>query len=287
MNASSKRHRGILLGGVMSLAAATVLLMAPSAFAQRGESYSDNNAPTTGPSTGVPGFFDTYMAEKGRFVLELPPVVGFYPMPTSTLDYGLTDDLTVGTNTVVTTLPYLASGYGGAIKLRSLIHGSPGAQSTLTYYGAYMQAEQGGKLNSASYNVLTSNTTLMLGERNLLTGSLIYLSMAVRVESTSNPALYESISGWLGMIGVSYERVLTSKISIAANTTLPVLNGLSQDSTAGSATLSVNPDSMTTLMLARAYADFRVNERWTLSIGLLAAPAAGTVLPWLSAVRRY
>lgn len=71
------------------IALALQIIFSMTALAQRGEKTLTTQILPNKPSTGVPGFFDTNLAQKGALSFEFP---------TFALDYGITDRLTIGTN---------------------------------------------------------------------------------------------------------------------------------------------------------------------------------------------
>src|SRR5690242_3849108 len=66
-----------------------LLISAEQAHAYRGVEYASEEREFESPASLFPGYFNTFTAPRGKFIFEVP---------TSTLDYGLTKDLTVGIN---------------------------------------------------------------------------------------------------------------------------------------------------------------------------------------------
>lgn len=100
------------------------------AYAQRGKSVNEEVSNNRTPLHGLPGFFDTELAQRNNFTFEIP---------TFALDYGATEKLTVGLNAItpLTTALYLSSRESSGspvilLKTRYRIFATHGWKSTLT-----------------------------------------------------------------------------------------------------------------------------------------------------------
>ncbi|NBO38847.1 hypothetical protein EBU99_09715 [bacterium] len=135
----------------------------PAAFAQRGSDYVSHRPISETPSSGIPGFFDTETASAGSLVFDVPSL---------SIDYGISEHLTLGTNAVavLSTSLWLANGGKSAtpivmLKARYRIFSQEGWTSSVTGYGGGARL-QAGQINSLeSRNILV---TYALGTINFV-----------------------------------------------------------------------------------------------------------------------
>ncbi|APJ03977.1 hypothetical protein [Silvanigrella aquatica] len=105
-----------------------IYLFSSQAFAQRGGSSVEQSTPPSTPLSFFAGYFDTGMLPENRITLDIP-LLG--------LDYGVTDNFTIGTNaassllTSVTFQPYLF------LKARYRFFSNKKISSVITGYGGY------------------------------------------------------------------------------------------------------------------------------------------------------
>jgi hypothetical protein len=281
-------RRTYSLALVLSL---SVLLLSAPAPAQRGFS-SEEPVPLKNESAGFPGFHDTYLVNKGEYVSDLGSLIYFVvPIPSVTLDYGLTDTTTIGTNIPLSIFPWSVGGYGGSFKTRTLFYGTPRWQSTLTWYGAYFGASTDAQQILFYYNMLTSNTAYVLDERNILTAQLGYFGLAGSQTPTNNAELASTAEVSTSFLGANLEHVYSPTTSFHTSLVLPLYLDMNVDTPGSSTTLGmVSGTVATSFLYGKFAADFRINPDWVITTGLamFSVPAQTLeTVPWLGAQVRW
>lgn len=148
--------------------------LVPSAFAHRGEGHFRQDPPPRTFLSEFPGYFDTHLASPGKTVLEVP---------TGSLDYGLNENLTIGTSVLpVAVMAFSRDAYLFLFKARYRFYSSERLSSVLTGYLLPFYVASGvlGSTTYGSLAIVTSNTSLYLGSSSSLTFHLT----AMRYSST-------------------------------------------------------------------------------------------------------
>ena len=255
-----------------------------SSLAQRGELSDAKPTALANPTAGFPGFFDTNLADKNSLVVEWPPLIlPLIPMPSIAVDYGVTDTLTVGTNALVSTLPWLLGARGISLKLRTLIFGDAAMQSAATFYGAYIGSSQ---LN-ASWQIVTSNNAWKLGTRHIISAQAMLMNFGLAAGSESDID-YTNLRLTSVGLGGGYQFIVSDTAAISAHVLVPAYTNLESDSVA--ANLNVNLDARSGELLwgfGRASLDIKRDD-WVYSVGGLYMYGLTTgVKPWFSAATRW
>jgi hypothetical protein len=267
-----------------------VLLNAEFALAQRGETLEAKPALLTSPTQGYPGFFDTNMAEPGALIVEWPPIIlPIIPVPSIAVDYGVNERLTVGTNALLSFLPWIAGVKSATVKARTLLYGTESMQSTATAYLGYF----GGSMNMY-WQLLTSNNAWKLSPDNIVSANAAFINFGLESGDLKGTD-YTSIQLTTGAIGGGHQYLWDETISISTYVMLPIWTSVNMDTSA--AAFDLNGDaSRGNLMwgLARMSVDYR-SEPWVYSLGAMyntgsaneLLPNSTGILPWFSATRRY
>jgi hypothetical protein len=254
------------------------------ARAQRGEINPAKPSALASPSQGFPGFFDTNVAAKGSLVVEWPPVIlPLIPMPSIAVDYGVSETLTVGTNALVSTLPWLFGARGISLKVRTLIAGDESMQSAATFYGAYI----GSKALNVSWQMVTSNNSWKLAPRHIVSGQAMLLNFGIATGSESDLD-YTNIRLTNVGLGAGYQFIFSDTVAISAHTLAPVYTNLEADSVAANLNMNLDARSGQILWaLGRASLDIRRDD-WIYSMGgLYMHGLQPGVKPWFSAATRW
>jgi hypothetical protein len=274
-----------LLNQSLKLAALLVLVItATGASAQRGELTTGTPRQFTNPNQGYPGFFDTNFADKGSLVVEWPPILlPIFPVPSIEVDYGVTDTLTVGTNAIVSTLPWLLGAKGISLKARTLIYGNETVQNVATIYGGSIA----GKSLAASWQVFSSNNSWKLAPRHIITGQAVILHMALEAGSKES-IHYTNLQVSTLTLGGGYQFLVTENGSISTYLMVPAITAFEADTVA--ANISANLDARNGEIMwgmARSSLDFR-NDDWLYSLGgLYVYGLTKSISPWVSATTRW
>lgn len=255
------------------------------AFAQRGSMNPGNPDTFVNPTKGFPGFFDTNLATHGSLVVEWPPLIlPFIPMPSIAVDYGVTDTLTVGTNALVSTVPWLAGGKGLSLKARTLVYGTETSQSAATVYGGYIA---GGSFSS-SWQMLTSNNAWKIGLKHIVSAQAIFLNFGFENGSESSID-YTNLRFSTAGIGGGYQYIVTNDVALSAHALASAATSIESDTVASNLSADLNATSgKISWGLARASIDLRSDDDWAYSVGGLYFFGISTrVSPWFSATKRW
>lgn len=254
------------------------------ASAQRGASYEGNSHAWNAPSRGFPGYFDTNVADKGSMVLELPPLIyGLIPMPSTAFDYGVTESLTVGTNALLTTLPWLFGAQGAAIKARSLLIGTAEHQSAATVYAGFLSA-QGTTPVNAVYENATWNHSWRPASAHTITGHLNYLRLDGNI-GKKNDLKYMSLSVTTFLVGVGYGYEISpimgvrGMVTSTAYSSIDIMTTVADLSQTSSPAITKNPNR-----LAQVQFEYHTSGDWLVGVGAIHGyfSGAGATAPWLT-----
>ncbi|MFH0901103.1 MAG: hypothetical protein V2A73_10775 [Pseudomonadota bacterium] len=263
----------------LAIAAALCLsstLLPAVAFAQRGASFVQQEAPVEVPSGGFPGVFDTHLTPAGGFVLELP---------TGTLDYGVTPNLTVGANLGVMLLGS-ANMPAGVLKARYRVYSSRRVSAVGTVYVGRL-ALPGALGMAVDMAAAVGSVTLHYSSRRALTFTSLGFFLRISDSRDYDEIELRSTSSiWLAGGGLTYEHFFLRWFGVkVTGVLLPVAIG-TVDTDQLSGRNSLNP------------LDFGVFERtyvhgwlvfmpgkWELSAGVMGV--VKSVEPMLTAARRW
>lgn len=254
------------------------------ALAQRGTKSPGNPANFTNPTQGFPGFFDTNFAEQGSLVVEWPPLIlPIIPMPSIAVDYGVTDTLTVGTNALVSTIPWLVGAKGISVKARTLVYGSETFQSAATVYGGYIGASE---INS-QWQIFTSNNAWKLAPKHIVSAQAMFLNFGLELGKETSID-YTNIRFSSLAFGGGYQYLFNETLSVNGNLLGAVMNSMEQDTVAANLSYDVNASSgQATWGIARGSLDIRSDD-WVYSLGgIYVHGLFPRVLPWFSATTRW
>lgn len=265
------------IAGLCALATLTALR---SAEAQRGAAFIEQAAAPTSPQSGFPGLFDTEMAARGSVVAEVPWL---------SLSYGVTDNLTVGTN-LWAALPSAWGAPSALFMARYRHFAGPRVSSVLTGYAGYADVDalaEDGKEARAFILFGTSNTTVRLGRRHALTFTGLAGRFGLRIEDADVAGLYEGGSATAIGAALSHQLEATGWLGIQTTlVALPVLIG-QMDSTSASSSVDFGAAGAADLVLARLLFQMRAGRSWLFTAGAAAQFTQPVVLPWLGAARRW
>jgi hypothetical protein len=269
---------------LLTLSVLYMALHEKECHAQRGLSFAGSPADFVTPTQGYPGFFDTNMAAPGSLVVEWPPVIlPLIPMPSLAVDYGVSERLTVGTNALVSTIPWLVRGRGISLKIRSLVYGTETMQSTVTVYAGYI----GTGSVSASWQALTSNSAWKIGSAHLVSGQLLLMNAGF--ENGKETSLdYTNIKFSTAAIGGGYQFFFKENMAIGGNLLGAIVNSVEADTVAANLRADLDATSGQLLWgVARVSADLKSDD-WVYSIGGIYFHGSGArPMPWFSATTRW
>jgi hypothetical protein len=250
-------------------------------FAQRGEPYQGGATPWESPTQGFPGYFDTNMVAEGGFVTEFPPVIIILPTPFLAFDYGVTDTLTVGTNAIFSTLPWILGGVGASVKVRSLMYGTESNQSAATYYGGYLASYKGSPIK-AYYQLMTWNHAYRPISRHTIYGHAHYTRINVEIGQESSLDRMSASQTSL-MIGGGYSFDINSAWTIRGNALIPTIQSLDLDTSSMTATQS-QLIGQSGSVLGVVQTEFKSSEQALWGIGLtnVTLNDSRATIPWIT-----
>jgi hypothetical protein len=263
----STRRKPLLIGASLVLAAS---LAGSTAHAQRGEDYvlDAELAVAPGPDDGFPGLFDTQLARRGSFVMNLPA---------TSIYYGVTPELSLGT-ILWSYIPWLSGLPGGSIHARYRLGSTSWFRTTADalLVGARLPRDddaqdEGAPLGLALFG---SNTELALHPNHRLTVSAWF----GRASSETDDGESAGVAALL--VGGTYSLVLARWCAVHL-TALYLFSGNAELDTTGAA---IDADwaggvSASDRVLGRVMVSLRAG-RWLFNIG--AAKVGSTALPWLN-----
>lgn len=268
---------------------ASLFIISSTAAAQRGGSYGENAKPWESTSQGFPGYFDTNVARKGSLVVEFPPMIfGILPTPFVAVDYGVTDTLTIGTNGVVSALPWLLNGEGASIKIRSLLLGDETEQSAVTYYGGIIRIHGKTQINSY-YHVMTWNHAWRIGSRHTIGARANYIRLNVELGEETD--LNHADLGFSSfMTGAGYGFEINPRWALRADAIASLYQSIEADTVA----ISFNQSSSlrkpkSTTLIGVGQVEYHPFEDWLFGLGVTGfnVGGAGAAAPWFTWATRW
>jgi hypothetical protein len=265
--------RILLMGG---------LIFPALAFGQRG-TISTAQAPET-PLSGFPGVFDTFTAPKGAIVGQATTLLlPVFPLIGIPVDYGVTENFTLGTNALFPVLWSTGSKAFGA-KARYRIVPHERFSLAITGYGYWFGGGSGTesskvKESAGSGNLFatfaTLNASFFLSERTWFNAHLSRLSMT-SLKGEPKDSTYQKSDSALVLLGLGAEHFFSSWFGLRALAVAPLYlaseadSGLANENpAAGTTTIGIS--DATKVGTLNLTADFRFGARWMLSIGTVAS----------------
>jgi hypothetical protein len=273
--------------GIQELARAALRFMVcaltfgqSAAWAQRGADYDVYTAPPSGPSSGFLGFFDSDQLAKGAFTGELPSF---------SVDYGVTDRWSIGTNAL--SVLGLSLGVPNLLlKSRYIFYSDGKVVSSLTgYFGTVWGDISKGQ--GVILGLLTSNTSVWIDRRQALGVSLLTGVLEGQL-GEQGKVNYTRISANGLVLASSYRYVFSESGQIEALVGVPALANVFLDSTSGSVSLESGLGFVRSGgLFGRLSMDFLITRNILLSpqayFGVsLSDPNTIGALPFISAIFR-
>ncbi len=267
-------------------------LLSNQTLAQRGESVDSSPAVFTSPTQGYPGFFDTNMAEPQTMVIEWPPIIlPFIPVPSIAMDYGVNERLTLGTNALMTTIPWLLGVKSAAVKARTLLIGNESMQSTATGYLGYFG---GGAGLTMYWQLFTSNNAWKVAPSHIVSANAAFINFGLEA-GESKKTDYTSIQLSTVALSAGHQYLVGENSSISTYVMLPAWSSVNIDTVSAAFDINSNASRGDTMWaMARMSFDLH-SEPWVYSIGGMynygsvkdLLPRTAGLLPWFSATRKY
>lgn len=238
-------------------------------FAQRGQDYIQQSNSIQTQLDGYPGFFDTEMAPRQTAVIEIP---------TSSMDFGINENLTVGTNALsaLTALQGLKKTliFG---KVRYRIFSDKYLRSTITLNSIFSVPFLY-KENSTKVFSLTNNYSFITNEN-------LWYDFSINFAMLSNESLnkeihqryYEKIDAKLVTLTAGFHFFPYTSFGFQSHMTLPIYLNAMIDSPGLSLNFqSNNLDPINQFLGLRILADYKINDWSLFSFGALGAFRLGS-----------
>lgn len=232
-------------------------------YAYRGQEFSSQVEPPSIPSEGLPGYFDSFVASRGKLVFELP---------TFSADYGVTNDFTVGANVLPYSYLLLQKKPAFSIKGRYRFFSNGDFVSSITGYVGYIGGMQGVQFGgiatdstSFSYGSLTTNTSYFFSRFTMVNLHLGILKLGF--SSTAGQRYEESLTGLGFMAGLGAQHFLNETFGLEIQLMVPAGVRLAQDSSL----MSLDMANNLKVVGQRYLLHLKTGERAMLSGGIGAA----------------
>jgi hypothetical protein len=245
-----------------------------SAFAQRGENSSQQNPPPITPLSSFAGYFDTGMLPTNRFSFDLP-FTGF--------DYGVTENFTIGTNSVSSIIASLTLQPLLYLKTRYRFFSNKKLSSVLTGYGGYFYfpSQNNYPQNISWFLNFTNNTSYFINKNNILNFHLTALKFSAQT-GDPNDKKYLKISLDTIALGVGYQTFFTNDFGIEGQLLYSPYFNLSFDNPSQQSSLNLNTTNNAIPFFIRILANYKTGEESNLTFGYwnLNNLVAGPWLGW-------
>ncbi len=220
-------------------------------LAYRGESI-EQLPPLESPAGRLPGYMDAYVAPRGELIFELP---------TFSLDYGVTDRLTVGANLMATAM-ILSEAPAFALKTRYLFFSNEKVASSLTLYGGALWMKQA-NLNNSYFLAATQNTSYYFSSHSILTFHLSLIRMGF--SQGSNPMNEANGTLFSVLPGLGYQYYFDDTFGFEAQVLVPVALSLIGETTGSNMNLDIQRSAG---YLHRVLLNIRTGRDAVLSLGV-------------------
>ena len=188
-------------------------------YAQRGSGYTGKDTVLrTNTLSGFPGMFDINLPDEGSLVISSPTIMsgssdvassgGALILPYLNVDYGVNESFSIGTN-VISLVPFLAGGAGGAFKARSKIYESTVFSDAVTSYaGAGFFCDEENLDYSFNYFILANGAKFNLNSRSSITiltqfWSVYFAAVQEEIEQNYNDTQF-TIDLLTSFVGANY-----------------------------------------------------------------------------------
>ena len=185
--------------------------LAYPSMAYRGQNVVQLDRPVGGPSSGMPGYLDAQVVRKGQWVAELP---------TMSLHYGVTPQLTLGTNLIPLGVVAFTGHPSFALKARYQYFSNSKFASAVSVYGGGFWGDS----LTGGYLLGTHNTTYFFSPYSQLTfhlgGAHASINQSYGGSDLSPPVssrLGSSKSGIVTVSGISYQHYFTDFFGLQAD----------------------------------------------------------------------
>ena len=258
-------------------AAIALLALSSDARAQRGADFIAQEEVDQGPRQNFPGIFDTTTLAEGQSLFSLPALG---------VDYGITDNLSVGSSGLVL-LSNLGLQPTFFLRSRYRFHASRRWRSVFDVSAGLGRVEAEETTILADFLMFGGNVTYRMSDLHSFTGSA--LGVRLGIDSDEGTAASKVRSSFAGAI-IAATHELTPADWFSLRTSLvfaPAVRG-SVDEIGATATIEIGGTSALLQRNAlRLLASFRAGRRWLITAGGMVVAVSPYGVPWLSIAKLF
>lgn len=243
------------------------------AFAYRGQEFIEQSPPRQTFMNRFPGYFDVNMAPENQVVLETPTLV---------LDYGVTENLTVGTSLLPIGIAAFSLNPALHLKARYRFYSDKNIVSTITGYlgGFRISKSASGDEGYGTWMGGTSNTLLFLNDRHALG---LHLTAGIIHGKGWGQSLFSegSVSTKLIAPGIGYHFFVSDSWGLEFQAVVPVVLRATAEN-AGSLEIAELSSTGPLLTPFRFATNFRTSRDSVMTLGILSGigEAAFPLISW-------
>lgn len=230
-----------------------------SAYAQRGNDFIQQSPPPVTPLGSFAGYFDSGMVPENRFTLDLP-LTG--------VDYGLTNNLTIGSNTVTSLFTALTFQPFLYLKARYRFFSNKSISSVITGYGGYFvfPSQDNSPQNTTSLLNFTNNTSYFFKPNHILTFHFNALTFSTQSGDSSDKK-YFKLSLNTVAFGLGYQSFLTENFGLEGQFLYLPYFSISYDDPAQQSSLDLNSNAQSIPFFVRILMNYKTGKESNLNLG--------------------
>jgi hypothetical protein len=256
--------------------AITAVFISSIAQAQRGLEPTSHAIKTS--ISGFPGAFDTFVPNSGEYVASATAVLNsFFPIVGAPVEYGVTENLSLGTNAGLGLLWYGSNpAIGGKIRYR--IPFSENFVISFSNWSYWWQTKNEKNATQSDSRQMDLVTAAFFASPKLWFHSYLGMASAEVKQNHAGDSDYLRTSFATSFVGVGLNYMPISWLGLRANGCYPIYVDISNDGgidSSGGETLSLEGGSK--FLFWTFGPDFKLGERWLLSPALLASDSMGVM----------
>lgn len=256
--------------------AITAVFLPLLALGQRGLEPTAHSIKT--PLSGFPGAFDTFVPNIGEYVVSATTVLNsFFPVVGAPIEYGVSENLSLGTNIGLGLMWYdLSPAFGGKMRYRIPFSESFVLSfSNWSYWWQTKMPKTGTRRESRQMSLLTA--AYFVSSKLWFQSHLGMAAADVKQNEPQDSSYLRSYFS-SSFVGAGFNYMPISWLGLRTHVFYPLYVEVSNDGgvdSSGGETMSISGGSK---FLFWAFGpDFRIGERWLLSPALLASDSMGAM----------
>lgn len=250
------------------------LLVGADAVAARSSEYIEQVSPKNSEINSFPGYFDANALKKGAFSVEYT---------TLSLDYGFSDNFSVGTSLAPTVLGALLQSPAVYLRTRYRFYSNQKVSSAISLYGmgTWVSSNNSSEKLAGSFYAGTSNTSYRINRYNIVDFHLTAMHLGYDYQGAQTILgfnLEESLDLTIVAPGVGYQLYFTDHFGIEAQLLFPVYVNAQIDGSVQSGSVNLLK-SKSYLFPYRFAFNWRPSKGFAMGVGIMGAiPVQGNVV---------